>query len=262
MGGKVKKGTCKNRGYIGYHITWDNKKVFLRSKAEFVYARMLDIEKTPYMTECITYIISETRYKPDFFIFDSEYIHVKKIVEIKGLDDRKTAMEYLSKYKNFFNLIGIEYDVVWNYRKIITKYNLNKDVELWINKSLNIYDNISASRGKNNPMYGKTHKQSTIELIRKKALNRQTPEYRKQNSENQINFFKSEAGILRRKQISDQRKAYIKLNNPIINKKCKECNIDFESKLKSKKEFCNYKCLRKWSYNNIPNYGKHKSKLK
>jgi hypothetical protein len=43
-GGKVKLGSAKNRGYMGYHNTWDNKKVFLRSKAEFIFAKSLDID--------------------------------------------------------------------------------------------------------------------------------------------------------------------------------------------------------------------------
>ena len=81
MGGRVKKGSGKNRGYIGYHITWDNKRVFLRSKSEFILAKMLDMEKIPYLTEYKSYKINNISYKPDFFIFnDINYTNIIKII--------------------------------------------------------------------------------------------------------------------------------------------------------------------------------------
>lgn len=259
-GGRVKRGRCKSRGYIGYHTTWDNKKFFLRSKAEFIYARMLDIEKIPYKVECTTYEVGNIRYKPDFFIFDSTYTSIKKIVEIKGLDDKKVSLEYLNRYKKFFNSVGIGYEVVWNYRGLVSKYNLKGEIEDWIQRSLKTYNFISDVAGENNPMYGKTHKASTIELIRQKAIQRQTEEYRRRNSEKQKEFFQSEAGLKRRLQISEQRKFNSRLTNPIVNRVCKECSITFHCKQKAKKEFCSGKCLRAWSYRNIPDYGSHSNK--
>jgi hypothetical protein len=261
-GGRVKRGTCRSRGYIGYHTTWDNKRVFLRSKAEFIYARMLDIEKIPYKLECCTYDIRGIRYKPDFFIFDSTYTTITKIVEIKGLDDKATALRYLASYKDFFNSIGIDYEVVWKFQGIVAKYELKKEVEAWVQKSIETYDHISDVSGESNPMYGKKHKASTVELIRQKALLRQTEDYRKHNSERQKEYFKTQDGIERRQRISEQRKAYNRQHNPVVNKNCKECNSDFESKYKSNREFCSSKCLRAWSYKNIPDYGTHKHKHK
>ena len=260
-GGKVKKGSGKTRGYIGYHTTWDGKIVFLRSKVEFIYARMLDIRKIPYKLECCTYEVRGVRYRPDFFIFDSNYNNIIKIVEIKGLDDKTTALHYLDTYRDFFTSLGIEYDAVWKFQALITKYDLKQDIQDWIQKSLTTYDFISDVSGENNPMFGKTHKESTVELIRQKALERQTEEYRLRNSKRQKEFYQSEAGLERRFEISKQRKAYAELNNPIVNKVCKECSTGFECKQKAKKEFCSGKCLRAWSYRNIPGYGSHKSKL-
>jgi len=261
-GGKVKKGTGKNRGYIGYRITWDGKKVFLRSKAEFIYACVLDIERIPYMLECSTYEINGVRYKPDFFIFDDTYSTIKKIVEIKGLDDKKTALQYIDKFKQYFNKLGIEYDTIWKYRALITKYNLDSKIDKWVNKSIELYDHISDVSGENNPMYGKKHKPETIELIRKKAKKRQTDEYRRKNSEAQKRFWETERGKQRKNEISQKRKEHAKKINPIIERICFGCSTKFKVKLKTKKEFCSGQCKRKWSYANIPGYGKHNKKVK
>jgi hypothetical protein len=261
MGGKIKKGSSINRGYIGYHITWDGIKVFLRSKAEFIYARVLDYEKIPYKTECVRYTIGERTYKPDFFIFDAKYEKILKIVETKGLDDKQTALEYLNKYKPYFNSINIEYDVIWKYQALITKYNLHDDIENWISKSLSEYDFIPDSRGENNPMYGKTQSISTKKLIGDKCRERNLdPEYKTKCSNSQKSFYNSELGLLRRKQISEQKKLLYATRNPIIKKQCICCNTEFEQKLKDN-GFCNFKCLRAWSYKNIPGYGKHKQKI-
>jgi len=260
MGGKVKKGTAKNKGYIGYHITWDGIKVFLRSKAEFIYARVLDHEKIPYKLECVIYKINGKNYKPDFFIFDSNYKNILSIVEIKGLDDKKTATDYLTKFKPYFTSIGIKYDAVWKYQALITKYGLKEDIDAWVDQSLKNYDFISDTRGENNPMYGIRHSIETKDLIRKKCKERNLDaEYRKNNSEAQKAFYNSDLGILRRKQISEEKKLLYALKYPIIEKQCKCCNSTFTQKLKGN-GFCNSKCLRAWSYKNIPGYGKHKQK--
>lgn len=260
MGGKIKKGTAKNRGYIGYHTTWDGIRVFLRSKAEFIYARVLDYETVPYKLESVIYKINGRNYKPDFFIFDSNYKTILKIVEIKGLDDKATALDYLDKFKDFFQSIGIEYDAVWKYQSLITKYNLKDEIREWIDRSVREYDFITDSRGENNPMYGIKHSEYTRDLIRQKCIDRNKDvEYRKRNSDAQREYFNSEAGLLRRKQISEEKRRLYATRNPIIEKQCTCCGNAFEQKLKGN-GFCNSKCLRTWSYNNIPGYGKHKQK--
>lgn len=259
-GGKIKQGTGKSRGYIGYHVTWDNKRVFLRSKAEFIYAKVLDAEQVPYMLECVTYTIDNKRYRPDFFIFDYNYQKIKKIIEIKGLDDKQTALRYLEMYKDYFNVIGIEYDVIWKYQASITRYNLHDDIEKWKQTSVNHYDHVSDVSGIHNPMYGIKHKQSTIDNIRKKALARQTTEYRQKNSEAQLAYWNTVQGKKRKLELSRERKARTAQENPIVTKQCKHCTKDFQDKLKSRKEFCSGQCKRKWSYANVPEYGKWRKK--
>jgi hypothetical protein len=258
-GGKVKHGTSINRGYIGYHVTWDGIKVFLRSKAEFIYARVLDFEKIPYKLECVTYKINGRNYKPDFFIFDTKYQSIIKIVEIKSLDDKLTALDYINRFKGYFNSIGIEYDAIWKYQSLITKYNLQDDIKSWIETSLKNYDFIPDTRGENNPMFNIKHSEETKKLIGKKCKERnQDPEYRSRNSKAQKEYFESEAGILRRAQISDTKKNLYATRNPVIEKQCKYCDSIFMQKLKGN-GFCNSKCLKKWNYSNIHGYGKHRN---
>ena len=260
-GGKVKKGSGKNRGYIGYHTTWDGNRVFLRSKCEFIYARVLDIEKKYYMLEKCIYTVGDNRYKPDFFLYKNpDYTGLYKIVEIKGLDDKKTALEYLNKYKEYFESIDIKYEVKWKYQALVTKYNLHDDIQQWIESSINNYDSVSDVRGKHNPMYGLKHKSSTIKQIREKALSRQTDEYRKKNSDAQKAFWKTERGLGRKKEISKFRKELSKKQNPIVDKLCKDCGSVYKDKLKFNNEFCSTKCKRKWRYVNIPGYGQHKNR--
>lgn len=178
-GGRIKKGNSKHRGYIGYHTTWDNKKVFLRSKCEFIIARMLDYQREYYLMEKVIYEIKGKRYKPDFFIFDSDYNQIKKIIEVKGWDDIKTANEYLGKYKPYFDKLGIDYEVIWKYQAIATKYNLYDEIDNWINKSVNTYEHVLDIRGDRNPMYGVQHSDKTKQLIGKKASDRHNdPEYK------------------------------------------------------------------------------------
>lgn len=69
----------------GYHTTWDNKKVYLRSSYEFNYAKQLDDYKIKYDVEKIRiryYDSIEQKYRtsiPDFYLSD-----LNMIVEIKS----------------------------------------------------------------------------------------------------------------------------------------------------------------------------------
>lgn len=95
----------------GYHITWDNKRVFLRSSYEFDYAKYLDDNKIEYYVEKlrIKYFCSKTNiYKisiPDFYIPSTN-----TIVEIKSnytLDiiNMKDKVKYYKKNGYNFKLI-------------------------------------------------------------------------------------------------------------------------------------------------------------
>jgi len=258
-GGKVKVGSGINRGYIGYHTTWDGIKVFLRSKCEFIYACVLDAEKIPYKMECVRYTINEKTYKPDFFIFDPTYQKILKIVETKGLDDKQIAINYLNMYKEYFNSIGIDYDVVWKYQALIATYNLSNKISQWVEKSIREYDFISDSRGENNPMYGKLHSESTKSLIGEKCKDRNSdPEYKIKCSISQKNFWESPRGILRKKEISDLRKQEALRKNPSVEKQCIFCSKLFIQKLKGH-GLCSGLCMRRWNRQNIDGYGKHSS---
>ena len=70
-GGKIKKDQdySTGRGYSGYHVSWDNQKVFCRSTLEKIQACLLDKEKIPYLMEKEIYQINGNSYKPDFFIY-------------------------------------------------------------------------------------------------------------------------------------------------------------------------------------------------
>jgi len=259
-GGKIKKGNGNNRGYIGYHTTWDNKKVFLRSKSEFVYARKLDYERVPYLLECKTYYVDSVRYKPDFFLYtDINYNKLISIVEVKGADDKKTALIYLDSYKEYFSGIGIKYDVVWKQRATIKKYSLTNEINDWIKTSVDNYDDVSDVGGENNPMYGLTQTDKTKKVISEKAKIRcSNHDYLKVMSDAQKEYWDGDEGLVRRKKLSEEKIKLGILRNPIIAHQCKECKEVFNKKLNSKSEFCSGKCKRSWFYKNNNEYGKHK----
>lgn len=265
-GGRIKRGSGTNRGYIGYHTTWDEKRVFLRSRAEFIYARMLDYEKIPYKLECVTYEVDGRRYKPDFFIFDENYTQIQKIVEIKGQDAKRVGLEYKEKYGPFFEDLGIEYETVWAFDRIITKYNLREEIKQWVEKSLKVYDFLPDSRGENNPMYGKKHFDSTKKLISEKAKKRyEDVEYRETMRQKQKAFYLTEEGEKRKQYLrecrwreAEERKVRFDKINPEITKICIICGKEFTTRESYKNEFCTYKCRMKWKRKNIEGYGKHK----
>ena len=258
-GGKVKKGNGNNRGYIGYHVTWDNKKVFLRSKAEFIYARKLDYERTPYLLEVTIYEIDGIKYKPDFFIFTNEYSKIIEIVEVKGLDDKKTALQYLESYKDYFSSLNIGYSVVWKQMATIKKYKLTEEIKQWIKTSIEYYDNVSDVSGENNPMYRLKHSDETKKLISDKAKERCGDiEYLEMMSDVQSEYWNSGDGLVMRKKASVRRKEHIEKTNPIIICECKNCNGKFEKRQNIKKEYCSGKCKRIWLHKNDETYGKHK----
>jgi len=254
-GRRLKLGTNKNKGYIGYHTTWDGLKVFLRSKAEFIYACVLDEQKIPYKIECCTYIINNRSYKPDFFIFaDTNYQVVKKIVEVKGLDDNKTALLSENQFKPYFTSIGILYEVVWKQRSAISKYNLESKIKEWVDKSILNYDNVCYMMGEKNPMFGKKHLDKTKQLISLKAKARQTLEYKEKCRESQKLYWESEAGKVRKAHIAAYKRNLALLKNPIITKTCKYCANFFKVKKLSKQDFCCATCTRRWKTVNIENY--------
>jgi hypothetical protein len=263
MGGKVKKGSGKNRGYIGYHETWDNKKVFLRSKAEFVVAKMLDIEKLPYLTEYKDYRVNGVGYRPDFFIFnDTQYNNIIEIIEVKGQDNKREALKYKEFFGDYFGGVGINYTVVWNLNPIIKKYGLIDDVNDWVKTSINNYDNVSDVSGENNPMFGRKHSENTKKKISCLAKKRTSNlEYRQKMSKVQKEFWGTKRGSELKKIISSGMKKRYDLKNPIIECDCTKCGTKFNKRKNDDKNFCSTLCERSWKYNNIEGYGKHMNKF-
>lgn len=261
MGGKVKKGNGKNMGYIGYHTTWDGNTVFLRSKCEFIVARMLDYEKKYYLTEVKDYVINGVGYRPDFFIYeDSEYTNLKSIIEVKGQDSKKVALEYSNKFTKFFESLGIKYTTMWNYNSIIKEYGLTDEIDEWVEKSVELYDHISDTKGENNPMYGRNHSDKTKSLISLKAKERcNNKGYLTIMSQVQKEYWSSETGKKKKREISDRMKLRYEMNNPKVESKCVLCDNTFTKRKKDSKEFCSTKCERKWKYENQVDYGKHKN---
>jgi len=101
--------TNKNYKYkSGWHVTWDNKKVYLRSSYEFRYAKELDKNKILYDVEKlkIKYFDSQKNKNriaiPDFYL-----INQNKIVEIKStytldiINMKDKANEYKKLGYNF-----------------------------------------------------------------------------------------------------------------------------------------------------------------
>lgn len=98
---KVKKRKIKYKQ--GWHITWNNKKIWLRSGAEFRYAKILDRNKIEYEYESLIFYYYDSQKNkirkgiPDFYIPSKNLI-----VEIKGrhLYDEVNIRDRESVYKS------------------------------------------------------------------------------------------------------------------------------------------------------------------
>ena len=231
--GKIKRGDTNHISYVGYYTTKNNKKYYLRSKLEFVIAKWLDINNMLFSYESKIYKINGKNYKPDFFHIVNNKI--RTIIEVKG--SKKDAIEYYNKYGKMFKNIGIRYLVLWgkHINKLVKKYKLENDVERWIETSIEKYKTIDM-RGKNNPRYGMTSSKVTKRKIGKKTSERAKSEkYIKKLSKSIREFYNTEDGMKRRKQISEQREAENKLFwkeknriDPIKISNCVICNDEFK----------------------------------
>lgn len=92
----------KNCYKYGWHTTWDNKKVFLRSSYEFNYAKILDEQKIKYLVEHLRIPYWNTSKQknriaiPDFYIPESN-----TIIEIKSLYILKVQNDLFDKVKEY-----------------------------------------------------------------------------------------------------------------------------------------------------------------
>ena len=259
--GRIKKGNSKSRGYCGWHNTWDGKSVYLRSLREYFIACWLDGTKKYYKTECKTYEINRVKYKPDFFIFeDNAYNKIVKIIEAKYDGQYEIYDYYIDNFQNHFETNDIEYEVIIKYTKNILQHCSQEMKEAWIEKCKN-NSNSSSVLGELNPMYGKKQSEETKRKIGEKAKARfEEPEYRENIRMRNIEFYNSPEGLLRRKQISEQRKKEAKQRRleyeslPDIITYCKNCGKELVSK--EGIEFClangsNNPCQKQYTLKNM-----------
>ena len=117
LNGKVNSLT-HNQYKCGWHTTWNNKKVFLRSSYEFDYAQELDIQHVDYDVECLRIKYFNTRLNsyhcaiPDFYI-----PALNMIVEIKS-DWTLDIQEMRDKMKAYKDL-GYNFKLICNHNEMV-----------------------------------------------------------------------------------------------------------------------------------------------
>lgn len=266
---RLKSGTNKCRGYAGWHTTWDDKSVYLRSMKEFIVACMLDSCKIPYLTEKHIYYLETKIYKPDFFLYeDNTYSKFYKIIEVKDPGDDHGRMMAETIYGPYFANIGVEFELIRKFDALSTKYCSRDKQQLWRNKTKNLPQN-SSVLSENNPMYGRKQSDKTKELIGNKAKARHDdPEYNQKCKDGAKKFWDSDRGEIRKDEVRQQRKSeanirkaerdvkmeeYLKL--PILETICKHCNIQILSR--EGNAYCGWKCERSSKYKKNDGFGKH-----
>lgn len=242
---KLKRGINKNRGYCGYHNTWENKRVFLRSKLEFIYAKYLDNQKISYELEKKIYNINGRTYKPDFFITHSD--GTLEIVEIKC--NEKDAKNYLNLFADFFEKKNITYSVEYKFNNIVKDLNLKNEIEAFIQKYLN-NGNVGYS-GAENPRYGVKLSDDTKKKISDKMLEiNQNEEFKKHHREQVLKSITRPDVIENRKLYNEKRKIKNKQNNPEIEFKCLRCKKLFIKQIKNQQKFCSQICAALYNIEN------------
>lgn len=250
MSGNVKLGGYKGgRGYCGYYINNDNKKMFLRSTQEFMIAKFLDYNHYHFLTEKKIFIINNETYKPDFFIYDESYTKLIKIIEVK--DSKKLIDRYIS-YKPFFEKLNIEYEIFTGFDKR-KKYEFvsSDEINIWIKTYLESYGSFNYI-GEKNPMYGIKHSEETKQKISKKSKESMSNEQIKIKHSNSLKkFWNSEKANEIKKKYSELRtkeKQERLLKNPIEKRKCVYCESFFEVRKNSLKLTCSNSCSQKYSW--------------
>ena len=248
-GGHIKKGGYRGgRGYSGWHTTWDGHVVFLRSKREFVYAIFLDKNMARYLTEQSVFKIEEENYKPDFFIYDNDYKELLKIVEVK--ENRKAAEPYFS-FVEWFKVIGIEYEIVYDTNRIQRRWVTDEEVQQWVNNYLSAYPQFDMI-GNKNPMFGVKHSEKTKTLIGKR-----TREYMKdatikhKHSKALRNFWASQDGKKAKMEYAELRHDEARqrrLDDPLEAKSCEICSNEFQVEASSERTTCSASCAHKLNW--------------
>ena len=103
--------SASNTYVHGYHTTWNNKKVFLRSSYEFEYAKLLDEQHIDYEVESLRIEYYDNNKKcyriaiPDFYIPSTN-----TIVEIKS--NYTLDVENMKDKKKYYEQLGYNFKLI------------------------------------------------------------------------------------------------------------------------------------------------------
>lgn len=118
------------RGIQGYYFNVSiNDYVWLRSSWEYVFAKFLNRIGANWKTEVSTFNLSNgCSYRPDFFIYDSEW-NLKKIIEVKGYwDDKAYKLELLMNDSSS----DVEFVLVRDIQQYVSSdTTLKKEIATW-----------------------------------------------------------------------------------------------------------------------------------
>lgn len=122
-----------SRGIQGYYFNKSkNKFVWLRSSWEYIYAKWLDFNNITWDIEVASYKLTNSIYRPDFFIYD-ELDKLVSIVEVKGY--WKNRLYKFNELKTLLSDIDV---VLIDEIKPYTK-SVKNDIKEWkINRILKI----------------------------------------------------------------------------------------------------------------------------
>lgn len=217
------------RGYSGFY-----KDTYLRSSLEFAYAYYLDSKHISWKYELMQFDLDGTSYKPDFYILN-DLDEVDYIVEIKSEENKEIGRQRVEsvreKYGKDIRLITYK-DLLIIYRNEMP-ISLNKARKMWKEDFETSY--ACDVSGKQNPMYGKKHNESTKQLIAKKSKER----------------FKDSAykeRVINAAIEGNRKTGYAAQKKPRVKRETRTCAYDgcgneFIVTISSKKRFCSSPCV-------------------
>lgn len=144
------------RGYSGYY-----KGVYLRSSYEYAYAVYLDHNNIIWRYEEKIFDLGECKYKPDFFIYDTDF-RLKYIIEVKSgqKDQVSEAVKKINLMKQIYNIdcyLITRTELLDLYNRL--PFSFTSKVNEWINsENTTIHSNMN---GELNPHFGMKHNEET-----------------------------------------------------------------------------------------------------
>lgn len=232
-----------NRGYSGYY-----KESYLRSSYEYVFARILDFDKTDWTYEEKIYSLNDRNYKPDFFLYKNKKL--EKVVEVKSEIKRENE-KARANLSDLEKLHGIKGELV-NYKELATMckergLKITCLMSEWI-KSGKTTINKSLS-GPLNGHFGMKHSVQSKKLIGEKTKER---------------FAKNPEPYLEglRKGTERVKVLYTGIEKtPRELRKCPYCTKTFRVIVTSPQKYCSTDCLIANNYQKGRDTTVHKAKL-